>query len=282
MSEVLERLKHDFRLNASDEAILEYVIGHLKQVQRMSSHQLAKETYSSPTAVIRFVRKIGFENYNDFKLNIESFIGGYSLGNLHIASDDSLFSVRSKLREIERGIIDQTDRQLDDTVFGKVTKEIAKGRYVDILATDANYAMAEYFSHLLFGAQKIANVYNDRDKQLWVALNVEIDHAVIIISKHGEDSHLVKVAGILKKRGIPFIVVTATKENSLGSLTPLVLFGVIHDSFESLKEVVFYISLKYIFDLIYAVLISGDMERAGQLSDLHCRLFDSRDGDVTL
>ena len=75
---------------------------------------------------------------------------------------------------------------------------------------------------------------------------------------------------------------TAAKENSLVSLTPLVLFGVIHDSFESLKEIVFYISLKYIFDLIYAVLISGDMERAGQLSDLHCRLFDSRDGDVTL
>ncbi len=60
MRAVLERLKHDFRLNAGDEAILDYVVGHLKQVQRMSSHQLAKETYSSPTAVIG----INVQDYN--------------------------------------------------------------------------------------------------------------------------------------------------------------------------------------------------------------------------
>lgn len=66
---ILEQFKKDFKLNENDLFIIQYIIEHSEEITSYSSHQLAKETYSSPTAVIRLVKKIGFENYNDFKLN---------------------------------------------------------------------------------------------------------------------------------------------------------------------------------------------------------------------
>ena len=49
----------------------------------------------------RFVKKLGFESYNDFKLNIHSFLNQYYLSNMHIQSHENLYSVKNKLTEID-------------------------------------------------------------------------------------------------------------------------------------------------------------------------------------
>lgn len=69
---ILERFKNDFKLNENDLFIIQYIIEHSEEITSYSSHQLAKETYSSPTAIIRLVKKIGFKNYNDFKKNLSN------------------------------------------------------------------------------------------------------------------------------------------------------------------------------------------------------------------
>lgn len=105
---ILEQFKKDFKLNENDLFIIQYIIEHSEEITSYSSHQLAKETYSSPTAVIRLVKKIGFENYNDFKLNIHTLLNKYTLSNMRIMSNEDLYTIKNKLAEIEIGIINQT------------------------------------------------------------------------------------------------------------------------------------------------------------------------------
>ena len=81
---ILKQLEKDYKLNKNDLFIARYILEHSEEIPLLSSHQLAKETFTSPTAIIRFVKKLGFESYNDFKLNIHSFLNQYYLSNMHI------------------------------------------------------------------------------------------------------------------------------------------------------------------------------------------------------
>ncbi len=274
MSMILEKIAQDYRLNDNDLYLAQYIIDHSEEVVHLSTHQLAKNTYTSATAVVRFVKKLGFMNYNDFKIHIHSFLSQYYLKDMEILSHESLFSVKEKLSEIEVGIIKQTENMISLDVLGKVMSYISQNQYLDIIANDTNACIGEYASHLLLSTGKITTVYQNEDKQLWLSLNVNSSHTVIMISKYGKDKHLLNIADILIKRKIPFIIITSHKENALAKKQAVLLYGVIHDEFESLKDMIFYISLKYIFDLIYSILISDNLQQAKELDRLYGTLFD--------
>ncbi len=274
MNMILEKIAQDYRLNDNDLFLAQYIIDHSDEVVHLSTHQLAKNTYTSATAVVRFVKKLGFMNYNDFKIHIHSFLSQYYLKDMEILSHESLISIKDKLSEIEVGIIKQTKDMISLDTLKKVMSYISQNKYIDIIANDTNACIAEYASHLLLSTGKIATVYQNKDKQLWLSLNVDYHHTVIIVSKYGKDKHLLNIADILIKRKIPFIIITSHKENFLAKKQAILLYGVIHDEFESLKDMIFYISLKYIFDLIYSILISENLQQAKDIDQLYGSLFD--------
>ena len=272
---ILEQFKKDFKLNENDLFIIQYIIEHSEEITSYSSHQLAKETYSSPTAVIRLIKKIGFENYNDFKLNIHTLLNKYTLSNMRIMSNEDLYTLKNKLAEIETGIINQTKEQLNSNVFNEVMAMISRNQYIDIIANDANAAISEYGSHILSTVNKIVNVYHNGNKQLWLSLNVTSDHTVILISKFGRTKHLSNIADTLKQRHIPFVIITTEKAHGLANKSPYVLYGINHEDLDNLKDMIFYISLKYIFDLIYTALYSYDYKQAKEIDDLYAKIYYS-------
>ncbi len=196
---------------------------------------------------------------------------------MRIMSNEDLYTIKNKLAEIEIGIINQTKQQLNSNVFNEVMTMISRNKYIDIIANDANAAISEYGSHILSSVNKIVNVYHDGNKQLWLSLNVSSDHTVILISKFGRTKHLLKVADTLKQRHIPFIIITTDKTNDLSSKSPYVLYGINHEDLNNLKDMTFYISLKYIFDLIYTALFSYDYKQAKELDDLYAKIYYSKD-----
>lgn len=54
------------KLNAGERRIFDYVVRNLGQVKSMNIRQLAENCYVSSTTIFRFVKKLGFEGYNDF------------------------------------------------------------------------------------------------------------------------------------------------------------------------------------------------------------------------
>ena len=219
---ILKQLEKDYKLNKNDLFIARYILEHSEEIPLLSSHQLAKETFTSPTAIIRFVKKLGFESYNDFKLNIHSFLNQYYLSNMHIQSHENLYSVKNKLTEIECGIIHQTKDNIDSTTFNHIISMISKNKYIDIIANDTNSTIGDYASHLLSSVNKIVNVYHNHDKQLWLSFNVERDHTIILVSKYGKNKHLLRVVD--NKTGDLFLNVDANGLQVTTNSQPLYLY----------------------------------------------------------
>ena len=101
MSSVFSNLLEHENLSPVERQLAVYVTEHLDEIPKLSSRELARRTFTSSTAIIRFVRKLGFENYNDFRVNLASYLKSLPLEDIRINGDEDYLLVLNKLTELE-------------------------------------------------------------------------------------------------------------------------------------------------------------------------------------
>ncbi|MBM6842164.1 MurR/RpiR family transcriptional regulator [[Clostridium] spiroforme] len=52
-----------------EKIIAAYILENSEKVIHMSSRELARNTFTNATTIVRFVKKLGYSSYNDFKIN---------------------------------------------------------------------------------------------------------------------------------------------------------------------------------------------------------------------
>lgn len=267
--ELLERLKNDKLLNDNENYIIEYIIEHIDEIPHISSRELGRRTYTSSTSVIRLIKKLGFENYNDFKLNIVSYLKNIDMKDATITENENMLSLMNKLADINTAVVQQMKERLSVEDINRIVSYISGVQYIDIIATDMNHSICEYFCHLLWTMGKNVNVYHESDKQLYLGLNVPHDHVVIVVSRKAQDTYILKVLKTLKKRNIKTIILTVNKDGSLKNLCTQCLSCFVSTDSKKIRDIVFYTSLKYVFDLIYVSMFSNDFHHTTKLEDIY-------------
>lgn len=274
MSNIFERLKENNHLNANEEIIVEYLINHLDEIPYISSGEFARRTYTSSTSIIRFIKKLKYKSYTDFRLHIVSDLKNMKNPIPSIQSNEDMITLVNKISEIETSIIQKTKETISIETLHKVMILINQYQYIDIIATDTNSTIAEYASHLLWSVGKIATVYHNNNKQLLLGLNIPKDHIVILISKSGKNPYIINTAKTLKERGVKTIALTSSLDEGLAKLCLYSLYGLSETSSEKLKDAVFFISINCIIHLIYAILFSQNYESTLELEKLYIELFN--------
>lgn len=273
MSHFMQGLINEDNLNQNEKVINQFIKENLDKISSMSSRELAKETYTSSTAIVRFVRKLGFENYNDFKINIVSYLKHIEVSETIVAKNDELLTVVNKMSTLQTSVIKQTTEWVSMSQLREVSDLLNKVSYIDIVASDANADIAEYASHNLFIVKKLVTVYKNKDKQIYLGLNAPSDHAVIIMSKHGDTKRFIDLATNLKKRNVKTIGLITDQSQGLGKLTDYQFKCAFNHSINSLGDLVYNISTKYIFDLLFSSLFSLTFDEILVLEDTHRTLF---------
>lgn len=94
----IEELSKKIKLTETEKEILEYMVENLDVLPKLSSRKLAEKTYTSPTTIVRFVKKLGYQNYNDFKYNIISKLKNNNEES-QITSHEKALSVLNKVEK---------------------------------------------------------------------------------------------------------------------------------------------------------------------------------------
>lgn len=69
---ILKQLEKDYKLNENDLFIARYILEHSEEILYFLHINLLKKP-SQVQQLLFVLLKLGFESYNDFKLNIHSF-----------------------------------------------------------------------------------------------------------------------------------------------------------------------------------------------------------------
>lgn len=273
MKNVMQYLKENYKLNENDQEICRYILKNIEEIPYLSSRELARRTYTNPTTLLRLSKKLGFENYNDLKINFGSFIKQLTIHNDEVINKKDILSTMENLTNLQINIIKQTKELLDLKEFYSIIHLLEKTAYIDIIADDANSDIAEYASHNFCIVNKTVTVYKNPDKQLYLGLNVRNDHVVIIMSKHNLNKQIQNTAKLLKRRKIPTIAITTDKTNILSKSCTYSLLCAFDPSISKLGDMIFNVSSKYLFDLIFSILFSENYDETLELERIHKNLY---------
>ena len=249
-------------LTPNEQDIARYLLDHPEEAARISSRELARRTLTSASAVQRFCRKLGYTSYKEFQLGIVERTRGARITSGVIASGTRAVTALAKVAELEAQAVEETRRMLSIEVMDALASLLRERSYIDIFARDESATMARYASYNLSHAGKVATVYDDVDRMLFHALSTPTDHLAFVISRRGKDEPLIATTRLLRKRGMPVVVVTADTSSELAQLGTHVIWGYYQPEFEKLGEVIFGMVIKYLFDALFVMAYAHDRDQA--------------------
>lgn len=69
---ILERLKTMEGFTHQEQAVAQYILRQMEDIQGMSSDELAKASYTSKATVVRLCKKLGVAGYQELKFQLIS------------------------------------------------------------------------------------------------------------------------------------------------------------------------------------------------------------------
>lgn len=257
---LIKELQEQQDFSDSERTIATYLLQYSRLLPSMTTRQLARETYTSSAAIVRFCQKLGFGGYTEFRVEFLAQMMKYleqPYGvELSVTNQDSVHSILDKVTRLEIDALQETYQMLDAKEFVRAFAILQKTQHIDFYAMDNNLDIANMAASSFIMANKCSTVHTAMTMQYLQATGAPKEHVGFFISRTGENRMLIDIAHLLKLRGNPFLLITANQESTLASLADVVFPVASVKSMEELGPRVFLMGAKYVTDVLFAVLMT--------------------------
>ncbi len=191
-----------------DQSIYAFISNNIDKVPYMRVREIARESHTSASSVMRFIRKLGYDSYNEFKLSFR-------------AEDESDAIEKSQKHDILN--INNFSTDLYE-VMEKVAEIIVGAENIIFFGMGASGAMCEYAARRLATIGFNANALTDPTFPLYQKLKNTADNVVIVLSITGNTIEIVEaVNGYKNLDDFQIISVTGDITSNVANLSNYVL-----------------------------------------------------------
>lgn len=259
-------------LNENEKHLMRYIEEHIEEIPSLSSRELARRTFTNPTMVLRFCRKLGFENFNDFKVNIGYELKNKSESGPKVIRDANPLTTNNRLAVLYGDVVSETRNSLSMEVIAAVAGQITQKPYLDFVGTDLNEAVTLYAAHMFANLGKLTESYRDMHRLLYLGLNATPEHLVFLFSKDGTNRRIVQCAKELGRKQVATAALTSASESPLAKECSFVLPTIFDKPFLEMGNIVYTISAQYVMNLLYLQYFSGHYDGVVKLTEEYGRL----------
>lgn len=258
MAGLLKRLQEKEGFSETERIVADYMLEHFRELANFSTRQLAKNTFTSSAAIVRFSQKLGFEGYADFKIRFlaEMMQQTSEPKERFFSEKDTIPDIIDKIMHMGTGAIKETHDLLEPASIVRTLHLLSKAKYVDFYATGNNLHTACMMSDGLVLAGKYSTVHMSMAMQYLQAKDVPKDHLSVFITRTGENRLLAQIAQELHRQGNSILCITARPKSTIASLADEVLRAVSAEDMEEGGPRIFLMSSFYILNVIWAALVT--------------------------
>lgn len=215
-------------LTPAEKKLASYVLEHGDQVVGLAASDFAELCDTSPASVIRFVRKLGFEGLQDFKIDIAKELA------LKLNNQENVYeavtvhdSTRDVINKIARGnikAIEDTVGVLDEDAVSEAIKALIEANHINIYGVGASGLVAQDLQYKLMRISKSVSMYMDSHTQLTSAINMKKGDVAIGISHSGRTLEVHKALEKSKQRGAKTISITKYGNSPISEIADIKLY----------------------------------------------------------
>jgi len=226
MSEVITLIKHRMNdLTKSESKIAQFVLENPSMVIKLTVNELANMCSISDATVIRFIRKLGFETFQEFKFSIakEDLKNVEEEKELEIFQDDSPEDILRKITLSSLKTIENTSKitNLDD--YLKLAHAIRSANKICIFGVGASGAIATFLQYKLTRSGYPAVAITDPHMQAILSANMNSKDLAIGISQSGSTRDTVDSLAIAKKHGALTAAITEHRNSPIAKYSSIII-----------------------------------------------------------
>ncbi|CZQ92697.1 MurR/RpiR family transcriptional regulator [Trichococcus ilyis] len=262
---LLKKLQAKQNFTDTEERIADYILANLEDVPDMVIQQLADQTFTSHSAIIRLSQKLGFSGYRSFKValihDIQSDKHAPTIvdPNFPFLPMDSPMAIAKKMADLTIETVRKTLVKLEKDKLNKAVDLLEKADKIFLFATGDSQIRARSYQNKFIKINKHLIIGDEYGESAWNALSMSKNDCALFISYGGNSPTHKKIIKYLNSMKIPCILLTANTEQETSKLCDLVI-EVPYDEFDFFKVGTFssQISFEYILDTLFSILYARE------------------------
>lgn len=229
-------------LSKQEKKVADYIIEKKGQISYQSLNEITKQINVGEATIVRFVKKIGFAGFQDFKLQIAK----EDFPLIEIGYDNYIDNIQSNIIDT----IKNTKSLINKEQLEKSISLISKANRLFLYGVGASGLVAMELENKLLRFGKAATAYTDSHFQVMNAAIVNNRDVIIAISLSGSTIDVLDSLSLAKNNGATIIVITNYVLSPIAKLADTVLLTAGRETLLDGGSLIAKISQLYIVDVL--------------------------------
>lgn len=238
--------------------IASYILNNKDEITKLKIQELADILFISKSAIHRFVKKIGFNGFNDLKVSIAKENADLLENNSYInvnypfQAKDNPRQIAFKLLELYEKAIKDTFEYVDLDQIKAVSQLIDSAEVIDVYTHAHNSNIAENFQDKMLTIGKSVNCPSSFYNQRLTVLASDQKHVAIILSYSGKATFILPIVKKLYEKGVKVIQIGKAGSNYYSQyVTYHLSISDSENNRDRMSQFSSHIAMQYIMDVLY-------------------------------
>ena len=239
--------------------IASYILNNRDAVIKLKIQELADTLFISKSAIHRFVKKIGFNGFNDLKVSIAKEDADLLENNSYInvnypfQAKDNPRQIAFKLLELYEKAVKDTFEYVDLDQIKAVSQLIDSADVIDVYTHAHNSNIAENFQDKMLTIGKSVNCPSSFYNQRLTVLASDQKHVAIILSYSGKATFILPIVKKLYEKGVKVIQIGKAGSNYYSQyVTYHLSISDSENNRDRMSQFSSHIAMQYIMDVLYS------------------------------
>lgn len=238
--------------------IASYILNNKDAITKLKIQELADILFISKSAIHRFVKKIGFNGFNDLKVSIAKENADLLENNSYInvnypfQAKDNPRQIAFKLLELYEKAIKDTFEYVDLDQIKAVSKLIDSADVIDVYTHAHNSNIAENFQDKMLTIGRSVNCPSSFYNQRLTVLASDQKHVAIILSYSGKATFILPIVKKLYEKGVKVIQIGKAGSHYYSQyVTYHLSISDSENNRDRMSQFSSHIAMQYIMDVLY-------------------------------
>lgn len=238
--------------------IASYILNNKDAVTKLKIQELADILFISKSAIHRFVKKIGFNGFNDLKVSIAKENADLLENSSYInviypfQAKDNPRQIAFKLLELYEKAIKDTFEYVDLDQIKAVSQLIDSADVIDVYTHAHNSNIAENFQDKMLTIGRSVNCPSSFYNQRLTVLASDQKHVAIILSYSGKATFILPIVKKLYEKGVKVIQIGKAGSNYYSQyVTYHLSISDSENNRDRMSQFSSHIAMQYIMDVLY-------------------------------
>lgn len=212
-------------LKRAEKKAADFLVHDPEAFASMSITETAQKAGCSEATLCRFVKKLSYDNYPDFKDALQGMEDADYVDVFNSYSEqDSCIDIMKKTFQISINALQDTSLSIDNEEFEQAFLALKKATRIVCLGAGDAGTVAEALHNKLLRIGKVSFCPKDTDVMNTIATGFCKDDVAVCISHSGTTRNIIQAAKLYREKGVKVIAITNYPMSQLSKHADYVLF----------------------------------------------------------